>query len=124
MCSAVLGLMKLVIGVHDRKIYFLTVACKQEHFMYSAHIKYSNSSPAFLYYLITNCSSEFKNYTELINRKLNWETIWIDACPHYTKMCMRGNKTLSNLRVRFGVIAEHRSRNSIFGPLRTKRGTS
>jgi len=36
--------------------YFLTAACKQEHFMYSTRKKYSNSSPAFLYYLITNCS--------------------------------------------------------------------
>lgn len=45
-CSAILGLMKLVIGVHARGIYFVTVACKQECFMYSAHIEYSNSSPA------------------------------------------------------------------------------
>lgn len=74
-----------------------------------------------LYYLIANCSRGFKNCTKFISRKLNWEMIWIDACPHYTKMYTRGNKKLSNLGVHFGVKAVHHLRYCGFGPLRTNQ---
>lgn len=42
---------------------------------------------------------------KFINRKLNWEMLWIDACSRYTKIYMRRNKKLSNLRVHFSVKA-------------------